>query len=308
MSPAPNWPPYWNPKNETLARGELRQLQLIKLQRTVARAYEQSPFHRRLYDQAKVKPSDIKTLDDLRRLPFMTREDWMACQAEKPMFGDLITRPQSEAIRYHLTSGTSGRQPLRVLDSRKDWAWIGESWCYGFWGFGVRPTDTVFFAFSYGSFIGFWGAHYCCEKMGCLVLPSGNMTTEARVKQLVEMGATTVCATPTYALRMAQEAQAIQAFGVEWLHKQLCDRQRHDRRLDTVLAIFQRYGLIEDEHDLSELSIQLPLPDTLADANERQAKLVRDQRKLYALVEYVQSADRRQFLREYFGTHAQHEK
>jgi phenylacetate-CoA ligase len=209
VSPAPNWPPYWNPKNETLARGELRQLQLIKLQRTVARAYEQSPFHRRLYDQAKVKPSDIKTLDDLRRLPFMTREDWMACQAEKPMFGDLITRPQSEAIRYHLTSGTSGRQPLRVLDSRKDWAWIGESWCYGFWGFGVRPTDTVFFAFSYGSFIGFWGAHYCCEKMGCLVLPSGNMTTEARVKQLVEMGATTVCATPTYALRMAQEAQAM---------------------------------------------------------------------------------------------------
>jgi phenylacetate-CoA ligase len=51
-------------------------------------------------------------------------------------------------------------------------------WCYGFWGFGIRPTDTVFFAFSYGSFIGFWGAHYCCEKMGCLVLPSGNMTTE----------------------------------------------------------------------------------------------------------------------------------
>ncbi|MCC6507756.1 MAG: ATP-dependent DNA helicase RecQ [Pirellulaceae bacterium] len=107
---------------------------------------------------------------------------------------------------------------------------------------------------------------------------------------------------------MAQEAQAIQAFGVEWLHKQLCDRQRHDRRLDTVLAIFQRYGLIEDEHDLSELSIQLPLPDTLADANERQEKLIRDQRKLYALVEYVQSDDRRQFLRDYFGTHAQHEK
>lgn len=207
MPPAPNWPPYWNPKNETLSRSDLRQLQLVKLQRTVARAYEQSPFHRRLYDQAKVKPSDIQTLDDIRRLPFMTREDWMACQAQKPMFGDLITRPQDDAIRYHLTSGTSGRQPLRVLDSRKDWAWIGESWCYGFWGFGVRPTDTVFFAFSYGSFIGFWGAHYCCEKIGCLVLPSGNMTTEARVKQLVEMGATTVCATPTYALRMAQEAQ-----------------------------------------------------------------------------------------------------
>jgi phenylacetate-CoA ligase len=65
----------------------------------------------------------------------------------------------------------------------------------------------VFFAFSYGSFIGFWGAHYCCEKIGCLTLASGNMTTEQRVKQIVEMGATVVCATPTYALRMGQTAE-----------------------------------------------------------------------------------------------------
>ena len=67
----------------------------------------------------------------------------------------------------------------------------------------------MFFAFCYGTFIGFWGAHYACEKMGCLVLPGGNMTTEARVKQIVDMGATVVCSTPTYALRMAQEAQAM---------------------------------------------------------------------------------------------------
>jgi len=207
--PSPSWSPYWNPKNETAAREDVRRLQLLKLQRTVAQACETSPFHRRLYERAGVGPADIASLDDLRRLPFMTREDWMACQAAQPLFGDMITRPREEAIRYHLTSGTSGRQPLRVLDSRKDWAWIGEAWCYGFWGFGVRPSDTVYFAFSYGSFIGFWGAHYCCEKIGCLVLPSGNMTTENRVKQLVEMGATTVCATPTYALRMAQEAQRL---------------------------------------------------------------------------------------------------
>lgn len=204
-----NWPDYWNPKTETMPKDELRALQLVKLQRTVARAWETSPFHRRLYEQAGVTPDQIQTLDDIRKLPFMTRADWMNNQAELPLFGDLITRPREEAIRYHLTSGTSGRQPLRVLDSRKDWSWIAEQWCYGFWGFGVRPTDTVFFAFSYGSFIGFWGAHYCCEKMGCLVLPSGNMTTESRVKQIVEMGATVVCATPTYALRMGQVAQQL---------------------------------------------------------------------------------------------------
>ncbi len=203
----PDWSPYWNAKNETLQKDDLHALQLLKLQRTVQRAVKESPFHRRLYEKAGVTPDSIKTLDDLQRLPFMTREDWMANQADTPLFGDLITRPRDEAIRYHLTSGTSGRQPLRVLDGRKDWSWIAEMWCYGFWGFGVRPTDTVFFAFSYGSFIGFWGAHYCCEKIGSLVLPSGNMTTDARVKQIVEMGATVVCATPTYALRMGQAAE-----------------------------------------------------------------------------------------------------
>ena len=95
---------------------------------------------------------------------------------------------QEHAIRYHLTSGTSGRTPLRVLDGMKDWEWIAEMWCYGFWGFGVRPEDIVFFAFGYGSFIGFWGAHYACEKIGALVMPGGAQTTEARVKQIVEMG------------------------------------------------------------------------------------------------------------------------
>ena len=199
--------PYWNPKGETLPKDDLRRLQFHKLRHLVDRAWHSSPFHRRLYEQHGFKPDQLKSLDDMRRIPFMTREDWMACQADKPLFGDLITYPREHAVRYHLTSGTSGRQPLRVLDSRRDWSWITEMWCYGFWGFGIRPRDTVFFAFSYGSFIGFWGAHYASERMGCLVLPSGNMTTEARVKQLVEMEATVVCATPTYALRLAQQAQ-----------------------------------------------------------------------------------------------------
>ncbi|MFT7617574.1 MAG: phenylacetate-CoA ligase [Planctomycetota bacterium] len=200
---------FWNPKFETCSKEELRALQLTKLKRHVAWAIQKSPFHRRLYEGAGVTADDIQNLDDLRKLPFMDREEWMAVQAEKPVFGDLITAPREHAIRYHLTSGTSGRQPLRVLDSAKDWQWISECWAYGFWGFGVRPEDTVFFAFSYGSFIGFWGAHYCCEKIGALVIPSGNMTTENRVRQIVEMDVTTVCATPTYAIRMAIEAEKL---------------------------------------------------------------------------------------------------
>jgi phenylacetate-CoA ligase len=158
-----------------------------------------------MLEDAKITPDQVRGIDDLQRLPFTTRDAWMDNQAEKPPYGDLVTAGEAAAIRYHTTSGTSGRTPLRVLDSRLDWKWISECWCYAFHGFGVRPTDRVFFAFSYGTFIGFWGAHYGTEKMGCLVLPSGNMNTPQRVQLIDEMNATVVCATPTYALRMAQE-------------------------------------------------------------------------------------------------------
>ncbi|HEX3272439.1 MAG TPA: AMP-binding protein [Ktedonobacterales bacterium] len=198
--------PYWNPKNETMPREDLRALQLVKLQRMVAWAYEKSPFHRTRWEAAGFHPDQLKTLDDLRRIPFMTREEWMESIGNKPLFGDLPTTDQENAIRCHLTSGTSGRTPIRVLDGMKDWEWIAEMWCYGFWGFGVRPADTVYFAFGYGSFIGFWGAHYACEKIGALVVPGGAQTTEARVRQIVDLGVTTVCSTPTYALRLWQQA------------------------------------------------------------------------------------------------------
>lgn len=198
---------YWNPKTETMPREELQQLQLLKLQRMAAYAYETSPFHKRNFDEAGVKPEQIKTLDDLRRLPYMTREDWMASLEAKPLFGELPSTDVVNAIRYHLTSGTSGRTPIRVLDSTKDWAWIAEMWCYGLWGFGIRPEDSVYFAFGYGSFIGFWGAHYACEKMGALVIPGGAQTTENRIKQIVDLGITTVASTPTYALHLWQKAR-----------------------------------------------------------------------------------------------------
>ncbi len=131
---------YWNPKNETMPREELQKLQLLKLQRMCEWAYANSPFHRRNFDNVGFKPEQITSLDDMRRIPFMTREDWMDSLVEHPMFGDLPTTDPVNAIRYHLTSGTSGRTPIRVLDSMKDWDWIGEMWCYGLWAFGIRPA------------------------------------------------------------------------------------------------------------------------------------------------------------------------
>ncbi|HVF98813.1 MAG TPA: AMP-binding protein [Chloroflexia bacterium] len=197
---------YWNPKTETLPRDRLEALQLGKLRRLADYAYANSPFHTRRFDEAGFHPRQLESLDDLRRIPFMTREEWMQSLVDVPMFGDIISTDPRNAIRYHLTSGTTGRTPIRVLDSTKDWDWISEMWCYGLWGFGIRPEDTVYFAFGYGSFIGFWGAHYACEKMGALVIPGGAQPTESRIKQIVELGVTTVASTPTYALNMWQKA------------------------------------------------------------------------------------------------------
>ncbi len=133
----------------------------------------------------------------------------MASQEAKPPYGEIPVIAGEGAIRIHTTSGTTGRGPLRALDSRKDWAWIAEMWCYGIWGAGIRPLDTAYIAFGYGSFIGFWGLHYAMEKVGVLNVPGGAQSTEARVLQIVDFGATVVAATPTYAIRLAQEAQRL---------------------------------------------------------------------------------------------------
>ena len=226
----PIYSEYWNPKHETLSREEIRRLQLVKLKRMCEWAYANVPFHKRHWDEAGFHPDQLETLDDLRRIPFMTREEWMESIQEKPLFGDLLSTDPHNAIRYHLTSGTTGRTPIRVLDSTKDWEWIAEMWCYGLWGFGIRPEDIVYFAFGYGSFIGFWGAHYACEKIGALVIPGGAQTTEARIKQIVELGVTTVCSTPTYALNMWQKAQEM---GIDLAR---------DSKVDKVIALRRACG------------------------------------------------------------------
>lgn len=199
--------PYWNPRHETMPREELEALQVRKLRNLVAWADAAVPWQSKRLRDAGVTAESITGLQDLRRIPLMTRDEWMEGQLQHPPYGPNLAAPPERAIRYHMTSGTTGRTPIRVLDSMRDWEWIAEMWCYGLWGFGVRPSDIVFVAFGYSTFIGFWGLHYACEKIGALVLPGGAMTTEQRVKQIVEMGATVVCSTPTYALRMAQEAK-----------------------------------------------------------------------------------------------------
>ncbi|MGI8875529.1 MAG: phenylacetate--CoA ligase family protein [Egibacteraceae bacterium] len=200
---------YWNPKTETLDREELDGLQLTKLRRNCEWAVARSAHYADTFAAAGFGPDQLSSLEDLGRIPFLTREEWMASQAQAPPFGRMPTIGPEQAIRVHTTSGTSGREPIRVLDGTKDWSWMGEMWAYGLWAFGVRPADVGYVAFGYGSFIGFWGLHYGFEKMGALNIPGGAQTTENRVRQIVDFGATVVASTPTYALRLAQEARQL---------------------------------------------------------------------------------------------------
>ncbi len=201
--------PYWNPKTETLERDQLRALQLAKLRRVSEWAAARSPFYAAHFAAAGFEPEQLKTFADIERIPFLTREAWMKSQAEHPPFGRLPAAGADAAIRLHTTSGTSGKQPLRALDTRKDWSWAAEMWCYALWGAGVRPADIGYVAFGYGSFIGFWGLHNGLEKIGALTIPGGAQTTPNRVKQIIDFGATVVASTPTYALRLAQEAESM---------------------------------------------------------------------------------------------------
>lgn len=101
---------------------------------------------------------------------------------------------------------------------------------------------------------------------------------------------------------LVNDAEQVRAFGIDWLRERLCDRQRHDRRVETVLAMLHRYDVIDDAIDLSDVRVKRSLPESLADAQRLSEKLLRDQKKLYALVQYVQEpSDRMQFIHRYFG-------
>lgn len=200
---------FWNPKTELLERDQLEVLQLAKLRRLTEWANARSPFYQRSFAAAGFDPSQLKSLADIERIPFLTREDWMRSQEQHPPYGELPVTDHTRAIRVHTTSGTSGKTPLRALDSRKDWAWSAEMWCYALWGAGVRPHDIGYVAFGYGSFIGFWGLHNGLEKLGALTIPGGAQNTTQRMRQIIDFEATVVASTPTYALRLAQEAQTL---------------------------------------------------------------------------------------------------
>jgi phenylacetate-CoA ligase len=198
---------YWNPVLETLPREKLQQLQLKKFQNIFKWAYQNSPFYRQLYRDAGIEPGDIKTFDDIRKVPKTEKSMLRAIQGKDPYpYGDILSVPLEQVTEYRQTSGTTG-QPVYHPETWQDWEWSSESWAYALWAQGYRDYDRVFLPFGYSLFIAFWAGHYAAEKIGCEVVPGGVLNTEARILKMKELRATAIMATPTYILGMADVAR-----------------------------------------------------------------------------------------------------
>jgi len=181
----------------------LRAVQLERLRAGTAQVLRSNPFWRE-------RLTAIKGWDDFERLPLTTKRELLDDQAANAPFGTNLTFPVERYVRLHQTSGSSGDQPLRWLDTEDSWAWWLRIWSdHVYRAAGVTAGDRVFLAFSFGPFIGFWSAFGGAERLGALVISGGAMTTEQRIRNLRDVGATVLLATPTYALRMAGRAREL---------------------------------------------------------------------------------------------------
>jgi phenylacetate-CoA ligase len=154
--------------------------------------------------------SAVSGWDDFERLPLTAKSELLADQASHPPFGTNLTHPLDRYVRLHQTSGSSGDQPLRWLDTAESWEWWERIWAeHVYAAAGVTAEDRVFLAFSFGPFIGFWSAFGGAQRLGALCISGGAMTSEQRVRNMLDLGATVLLCTPTYALRLAEVASEV---------------------------------------------------------------------------------------------------
>ncbi len=194
---------YWQPKIETMKREQLEELQLKRLKKTVNCVCKNVPLYMNRFKEADIKPSDIKTLDDVKKLPFTKKSDLR----DTYPFG-LFAVPVNKISRIHASSGTSGKSTV-VGYTKNDldvWAMLMAR-C--FFMAGVRPGDVFQNAANYGLFTGGLGIHAGAERLGCAVVPSGTGSTQKQIEMIRDFGVTALHATPSYALYIAETAKKL---------------------------------------------------------------------------------------------------
>ena len=188
----------WNKNKECMSREEMRQLQGARLRKLVDNVYHNVPFYREKMQAMNIMPDDIKTIDDIKKLPFTTKQDLR----DNYPFG-LNAVPQSEIVRVHASSGTTGR-PTVVGYTRRDLAVWSEAIARCLAAFGASRQDTISVAYGYGLFTGGLGLHYGVEHLGASVVPTSSGNTDKHILLIKDLGITGVACTPSYALHMAE--------------------------------------------------------------------------------------------------------
>jgi phenylacetate-CoA ligase len=186
-------------------RREIEARQLDDLRTLLAELIPANQFYTRKLQSGGVT-FDVASLQDFSaRFPFTSKTELAQDQLAHPPFGTNLTYPLNRYTRFHQTSGTSGA-PLRWLDTPESWEGMVECWMEVLRSAGVGANDRVFFAFSFGPFIGFWLAFESAARIGCLCLPGGGLSSAARLRAIMDNGATVICCTPTYAIRLGEAA------------------------------------------------------------------------------------------------------
>ena len=192
----------WNEKIECASRDEMRAVQTKRLIETVERIYHSVPSYRQKMQEANLVPGDIRSIDDLSKLPFTIKNDLR----DNYPFG-MFTVPMSEIVRIHASSGTTGK-PTVVGYTRKDLnSWsevVTRSLCMA----GVHREDIVQVAYGYGLFTGGLGLHYGCENLGASVIPISGGNTDKQLQLMQDFGTSVIACTPSYSLFLAEEMEA----------------------------------------------------------------------------------------------------
>ena len=237
---------YWNKDIECMDAGELRRLQGERLRAAAARAYEGVPFYKKKFDEAGVTPEDIRSIDDLSKLPFTYKDDLR----DNYPFG-LFAVPLEQVVRIHASSGTTGKQTV-VGYTRNDIDIWSEVMARTLGAGGTTKGDIVQNAYGYGLFTGGLGAHYGAEKIGASVVPISGGNTKRQLQILEDFGSTVICSTPSYAIFLGEAAaeQGIDAkklplrvgfFGAEpWT-----ESMRHEIESKLSIDALDIYGLSE---------------------------------------------------------------
>ncbi|NLO86666.1 MAG: phenylacetate--CoA ligase [Clostridiales bacterium] len=235
----------WNKEIECAKRSDIEKIQLERLKHTVQHAYDNVPMYREKMENAHVKPSDIKTLKDISKIPLTTKQDMRGQYPFK-----LLAVPMREVVRIHASSGTTG-QPITAGYTRSDLDVWSECIARLATAGGVTDEDIAQVSFGYSLFTGAFGLHGGLEKIGAAIIPISSGNTERQIHIMRDFGATVLIATPSYALYLAETASKlgmldeiklkIGLFGSEASTEEM--RAELERRFHVIAT--ENYGLTE---------------------------------------------------------------